>query len=99
MSLKPGIAKGWFDRFSSDVYPEDVVVLRGGKRSKPPRYYDKLYLLRAVQAGDFSSLYDDVIEARVIKAKSRVDDNTPSRLLVKEQITKSNLSRLIRKIS
>lgn len=42
MSRRPGIAKGWFDRFSSDVYPSDQVVLRG-KVMKPPKYYDRLF--------------------------------------------------------
>jgi len=40
MSLKPGIGQGWFQKYSSDVYPSDFVVLSGKKRS-PPRYYDK----------------------------------------------------------
>lgn len=44
MSLKPGLAKDWFIKFHTDVYPRDEVVLRG-KKMKPPRYYDKMYEL------------------------------------------------------
>lgn len=45
MSRRPGIAKSWFDKFSSDVYPNDCVVLRSRGRMPPPRYYDGLYEL------------------------------------------------------
>lgn len=42
MSRRPGIASAWFDKFSSDVYPGDYVVLRG-RKLKPPRFYDSMY--------------------------------------------------------
>lgn len=41
MSRRPGVAAGWFDRFKSDVYPSDEVVVSGAV-SSPPRYFDKL---------------------------------------------------------
>lgn len=41
MSLKPGIGAGWFDKFSSDVFPHDRVVINGSQ-IPPPRYYFKL---------------------------------------------------------
>lgn len=41
MSRKPGIARAWYDQFSSDVYPSDEVVVRG-KQTRPPRYYDQI---------------------------------------------------------
>lgn len=40
MSRRPGIGAGWYDRFSSDVYPHDYVVARGHK-AKPPAFYDR----------------------------------------------------------
>ncbi|QXP44310.1 MAG: replication initiator protein [Arizlama microvirus] len=40
MSLRPAIGRDWMDKFQSDVYPEDFVVMNG-KKMKPPRYYDK----------------------------------------------------------
>lgn len=39
ISRNPGLAKPWFDKFSSDVYPDDFVVVRG-KKMRPPHYYD-----------------------------------------------------------
>ncbi len=40
MSLRPAIGKGWIERYWRDVYPTDEVIV-SGKRSRPPRYYDK----------------------------------------------------------
>lgn len=40
MSRRPGIGSAWFDKFKSDVFPSDGVVLQGGVRVKSPRYYD-----------------------------------------------------------
>lgn len=39
MSRRPGIGRGWIDRFHEEVYPSDEVIARGHP-SKPPRYYD-----------------------------------------------------------
>lgn len=43
MSRKPGIAHDWIEKYSSDVYPNDFVVIRDNIKCKPPRYYDKIY--------------------------------------------------------
>lgn len=42
MSRRPGIGRGWLDRFTSDVYPRDHVVVNGVK-CRPPRYYDGVF--------------------------------------------------------
>lgn len=42
MSRRPGIGKSWYEKFSSDVYPSDEVIING-KQTRPPRYYDNLY--------------------------------------------------------
>lgn len=41
MSRRPGIGKGWFDKFRTDLYPCDYGVV-DGHRVKPGKYYDKL---------------------------------------------------------
>lgn len=43
MSLKPGIGAGWYEKFKGDVFPLDEVVTRGGRKFRPPRYYERLY--------------------------------------------------------
>lgn len=40
MSRRPGIGKGWLDKYKSDVYPSDEVIIDEFP-SKPPRYYDQ----------------------------------------------------------
>lgn len=43
MSLKPGIGAGWFQKFKGEVFPLDEVVVRGGRKLRPPRYYSALF--------------------------------------------------------
>lgn len=42
MSRRPGVGKLWFDKFASDVFPSDNVVLRGVEM-RPPKFYDNIY--------------------------------------------------------
>jgi len=42
MSRRPGIGRGWYEKFKDEVYPSDSVLIRG-QLMKPPRAYD-LYL-------------------------------------------------------
>ena len=91
MSRRPGLARGWYEKFKdTDVYPQDYVVLRNAKL-RPPRYYDKLFDL------DNPAGFSEIREKRILKAKQSVD-NTPDRLAVREgvQIAKANM--LIRKM-
>lgn len=39
MSRSPGIGQKWFEKYKSDVYPSDYIILRG-KKMRPPKYYD-----------------------------------------------------------
>ena len=39
MSRMPGLGQSWFEKFKSDVYPHDYVVINNFK-CKPPRFYD-----------------------------------------------------------
>lgn len=91
MSLKPGIGFGWYEKFKDDVYPHDYVIVNG-KMCKPPKFYDKKY------ADDYPYEFDQLQWDREKSAKSRNFDNTPERLLVKEEVLKAKLSRLKRKL-
>ncbi|MGK3630457.1 rolling circle replication-associated protein [Enterobacter cloacae] len=42
MSLRPGIGYTYFLKYYEDIVNYDKVVSRGGRMSRPPRYYDKL---------------------------------------------------------
>lgn len=43
MSRRPGIAHDWFQKYCSDVYPIDFVVINDKIKARPPRYFDNLY--------------------------------------------------------
>lgn len=83
MSRRPGIGKPWLERYMSDVYPEDGVVVNG-RLMKPPRYYDLQFEL----VNEPGAL--DV--ARERRRKRREEDETPERLSVREQVARGKLA-------
>jgi len=91
MSLKPGIGLGFYEKFKDDFYPSDYSVLKG-KKFPVPKYYDRQL---AVSDPD---LLADLKDARVEKALLRSADNTTPRLRVREEVLKSKLSQLSRKL-
>lgn len=92
MSLKPGIGARWFEKYHSDIYPEDELIL-GGKRYKSPAHYDILF--KRLQGED---ALVKIKNRRVRKARKNYKDNTPDRLKVRETILKSKISRLHREL-
>lgn len=91
MSRRPGIGRKWFDKFCSDVYPSDEVVLRGVKM-RPPRYYDTCFEI--ISPEEFAN----VKAARKEFGLLCVDNNTPQRLEVREKVQLSKLSSLVRNL-
>lgn len=89
MSRRGGIGKGWFDQFSSDVFPSDFIILAGRKR-KVPRYY--LTQLQKLEG----ERYDSIKAAREFAAKKHLENNTPERLAVREEIQYLKAERLQR---
>lgn len=90
MSRRPGIGRPWLDRYISDVYPDDFVILRGAK-IKPPKFYDSVLQKRMPYE------HDDIKERRNENARLKAFDNTPDRLAVKEFIKKTQITTLKRK--
>lgn len=89
MSLKPGIGLGWLDKFKTDVYPHDEVIVRG-HRTRPPRAYDK-----QLSEEELSPIK----KARLKNARKYKSNNTPARLKVREQIQNARVNeKLPRKI-
>lgn len=91
MSLKPGIGADWLDKYKSDVYPHDYVVING-KKVKPPRYYDKKY----AESDPFDN--DELEFHRFSRAREKLHDNTPERLAVREDVLRAKLSILKRNL-
>ncbi|QXP08348.1 MAG: replication initiator protein [Arizlama microvirus] len=82
MSRRPGLGQKWFDKFHSDVYPSDFIIINGHK-GKPPRYYDKLY-----QSFD-GPLWDEIIEDRRSLMKPQ---DSLEKLAVKEKCKQAQLN-------
>lgn len=89
MSRRPGIGKGWLNKFSSDVFPRDEVVLRG-KKMKPPKYYLGQYEIADPAA------FNKLKGKRKELAKEKKADNSFERLKVKRQIKESKFKQLKR---
>lgn len=92
MSRKPGLASAWLTRFMGDVYPAGEVVVRGGAKLKPPKFYDNRF--KSVSPAE----YEELVARRIARADERFDDNSPSRLRVKAQVTKARVSQLKRTV-
>jgi len=91
MSLKPGIGYEWFKKYKSDVYPHDYVIING-RKVRPPKYYD----LKYSKESPFE--WEEVQQNRIDLGKANFEDNTDSRLLVKETIAKARVKMLKREL-
>lgn len=90
MSRRPGIGKGWLDKWQSDTYPSDTVIMRG-KEFHPPKYYDRQFEL------DSPSEFAKVKNKRRAAASDPWDpENSTSRMVVKEKVQILNLKTLKR---
>lgn len=65
MSRRPGIGLYWYDKFSSDAFPSDFIVINGKKVSVPKYYRLKL-------KADNPALYDKLQRLRVKRAADRL---------------------------
>lgn len=43
MSRRPGIAASFFEKYCTDIYGKDFLVIRDQIKCKPPRYFDRIY--------------------------------------------------------
>ena len=89
MSLKPGIGATWLEKYKSDVYTYDHVVVNGTP-CNPPKYYDKI-LKR--ENRDKLEQFKELREERAIR---RAKDNTHQRLAEKEEFQKARTKSLLR---
>lgn len=89
MSRNPGIGKTWMEKYQSDVYPHDHVIIRG-REMKPPRYYDNLF------EKDNPTDMDEVKMLRRKAAKEQKNDNTLARLHTRGLCKKAQTNQLKR---
>lgn len=89
MSRRPGLGKHWLDKYHTDVYTQDTIVING-KHQRPPRYYDLKY-------DEQNPTHLKEIKAkREIEAYEQRWDNTPRRLADKQKVTEAAINFLQR---
>ena len=91
MSRRPGIAKLWFEKYSADVFNGDYIILRG-KKLKVPKYYNAQYELLAPEK------FRKIKFLRELNAHMHSENNTPDRLLVREELQYLKLDQLKRNL-
>jgi len=91
MSRRPGIGSDWFDKYHTDVYPHDRVIVRG-RAMRPPKFYDTRYeILDPIS-------FDQLKQNRILNAKNHIDNNTPDRLQTRERVQLASLKNLPRNL-
>ena len=90
MSRKPGIGKTWFEKYKTDVYPHDYIVINGHK-VKPPRYYDSL--LEEEELAQLKAKRQEDAPETITEYGEAMD-----RLWVSQEIKIKKLERLIRNL-
>lgn len=95
MSRRPGIGKDWFEKYGSDVYPNDYVVI-DGKKHPPPRYYDKLL------TDQNPDLMEQITKARVARANSkpleiRENESSLDRRRQRDECLHAKVSRFLKR--
>lgn len=89
-SRNGGIGKRWLEKYKDDVYPNDYIITPDGRKVTPPKFYDTIY------EAQFPLDMEEIKDKRLIKAEKHIDNNTPERLQVREQVANAKLSQLIR---
>ncbi len=90
MSRRPGLGQGWLEKWRSDVYPSDEIIINGHP-VRPPKYYD--LQMEAAHSKQFRK----VKRSRIAESKKHLHDQTPARLAVREKVQNAKLQRLPRK--
>lgn len=91
MSLRPGIGRGWYERFASDFHTHDVAIY-DGRRFPVPKYYDRI--LEKSNPDRFAEIKEDR-ESRALPFRA---DNRPDRLVVKAEVAAAALQQQDRRL-
>ena len=89
MSRRPGIGKDWFDKYRSDVYSRDYVVING-KKVRPPKFYDRMMDQVDPLMLDFIKYH------REVRSCKYSEDNSRERLDVRCKVKELQTNRLVR---
>lgn len=82
MSRRPGIGRGWYEKYKKEVFPSDEVVYNG-RSHRVPRYYGGILELEDPEA------YEEIRFSRRASLERGKGDLTPERLADREKFAKS----------
>lgn len=91
MSRRPGIGRAWLDQFGKEVVTHDAVVVNGVE-CRPPRFYDQVFEIEYPTDFAWNKF------RRKQGALKHRENNTSSRLRVREKVTIARASSLVRSI-
>lgn len=91
VSRNPGLGRKHFEKFTTDIYPSDEVIVRGHK-TRPPKYYDRLHEKLDKEAHDY------IKQKRVENAEKHSSDNTKARSKVRAEILEYKFNILKRSL-
>jgi hypothetical protein len=89
MSRRPGIAKGWIDKYLHSTFDNDRVIING-KIIRPPKYYDGQYEISHPER------LAKLKAKRIKKAKQHAENNTLERRMVREECQELKFKQLKR---
>lgn len=94
MSRRPGIGKGWLEKYGSDVLSYDEVIING-KPCKPPKYYDRCFEKTDIERITYLKAKR---KAAALANPERTDiDRLYAAETIKEQTVKKSLKRTYEK--
>lgn len=95
MSRRPGIGHAWYERYKSDCYPSDFLIV-DGKKHPIPKYYDlklKKEVVGPTGPVEPEKMLEKFKRERKRKALVQRANNTPERLAVRETLLVEKLKR------
>lgn len=92
MSRRPGIGWEWFSRYGEHAYQHDSVIMNG-REVRPPKFYDTKY-----EVVDPAGLADIKLKRRRF-AMQFLEDNSPERRRVREEVERLRLAQSVRDVS
>lgn len=92
MSRRPGLGASWLAKYKGDVFPHDYQVIRGGVKTRPPKYYGSLYEVENPEQ------FAAIKIRREKQALKMAEDNTKIRLAAKLAIKKQQIKTLLRSL-
>lgn len=85
-----GIGSSWYNKYTSDLFPSDICVIRGDVKITPPKYYSQKYALK------YPTQYQRIKLNREKRGLKYASENTPTRRLQKEEVKLAQLTQLLR---